>query len=136
MEMNIYQIEEVAKRTGLTKRAIRYYEDIELIKPIRTNSQYRLYSEEDIEKITRIRTYKDSLGFSLNEVKDIFDLELVIKSLSNGEVQHNDKIETSIAAIEHQIQLIEIKEETMEKVKKRYLEILQDLKNKYDLNKR
>lgn len=130
MEKKYYRIEEVAKRTGLTKRAIRYYEDIELIKPVRTESQYRLYSEEDIEKISRIISYKDSLGFSLNEVKDVFHLELIIKSISAGENRDKGMIEASIAAIENQIHLIEKKEETMRMVKKRYLEILDDLKSK------
>ena len=130
MEKKYYRIEEVAKRTGLTKRAIRYYEDIELIKPVRTESQYRLYSEEDIEKISRIISYKDSLGFSLNEVKDVFHLELIIKSISAGENRDKGMIKASIAAIENQIHLIEKKEETMRMVKKRYLEILDDLKSK------
>lgn len=132
MEKKYYRIEEVAGQTGLTKRAIRYYEDIELIKPVRTESQYRLYSEEDIEKISRIKSYKDSLGFSLNEVKDVFDLELVIKSIFAGENQNKEVIGTSITAIENQIHLIEKKEETLQKVKKRYLEIMSDLKSKHD----
>ena len=130
MEKKYYRIEEVAKRTGLTKRAIRYYEDIELIKPVRTESQYRLYSEDDIEKVSRIKSYKDSLGFSLNEVKDVFDLELIIKSITAGENRDKGMIGASIAAIESQIQLIEKKEETMQFVKKRYMEILNDLKSK------
>lgn len=134
MEQQYYQIEEVAKRTGLTKRAIRYYEDIELIKPVRTESQYRLYSEDDIEKISRIKSYKDSLGFSLNEVKEIFDLELIIKSIFDKESQNKDMIERSIKEIENQIKLIEKKEEAMLKVKKRYLEVLAELQSEYDNN--
>ncbi len=130
MEENFYRIEEVARRTGLTKRAIRYYEDMELIQPQRTESQYRLYSEEDIDKITRIRSYKDSLGFSLNEIKDAFQLEFVIRSISAGEKTDLDAIQNSIQAIENQIQLIEKKEITMQRVKKRYHEILLELKNK------
>jgi len=134
MDQQYYRIEDVAKRTGLTKRAIRYYEDIELIKPVRTEAQYRLYSEDDIEKISRIKSYKDSLGFSLNEVKEIFDLELIIKSIFNGENQNKDVIGKSIKAIENEIKLIEKKEETMLKVKKRYLKVLADLKSKLDNN--
>lgn len=130
MEKKYYRIEEVAKRTGLTKRAIRYYEDIELIKPVRTESQYRLYSDEDIEKISRIVSYKDSMGFSLNEVKDVFHLELIIKSITAGENRDMEMIKASVSAVENQIQLIEKKEETMRIVKKRYLEILDDLKTR------
>ncbi len=127
MEKKLYRIEEVAKITGLTKRAIRYYEDIELIKPVRTESQYRLYSDEDIDRISRIRSYKDSLGFSLNEVKDVFDLELIIRGIIEGEHQDKEMIEKSVHAINKQIELIEQKEETMKRVKAKYMDILADL---------
>ena len=127
MEKKLYRIEEVAKITGLTKRAIRYYEDIELIKPVRTESQYRLYSDEDIDRISRIRSYKDSLGFSLNEVKDVFDLELIIRGIIEGEHHDKEMIEKSVHAINKQIELIEQKEETMKRVKAKYMDILADL---------
>lgn len=54
MENKYYKIEEVAKKTGLTKRAIRYYEDVELIKPIRVESSYRLYTEV----LEKLKTHK------------------------------------------------------------------------------
>lgn len=130
MDKHLYRIEDVAKKTGLTKRAIRYYEAMELIKPVRTEAQYRLYSDDDIEKIARIKSYRESLGFSLNEVKDVFDLELTIRSIVRGENQNKDMIEKSIRAIENQIRLIENKEETMKRVKHKYLEVLEDLQEK------
>ncbi|SKA74877.1 transcriptional regulator, MerR family [Clostridium sp. USBA 49] len=127
MDNKYYQIEEVAAKTGLTKRAIRYYEDIELIKPIRTKSFYRLYTDEDIENILRIKDLKGKLGFSLNEVKDIFELELDIKSIFKGEKYDHDFIEDSIKKIEGQLKIIEEKEETLKKVKNKYIEILEKL---------
>ena len=75
MDTKYYKIEEVAVKTGLTKRALRYYEDLELIMPKRTDASYRLYSEEDIENINRIKDLRESLGFCLNDVKVILELE-------------------------------------------------------------
>ncbi len=66
---NYFRIEEVAKKTGLTQRTLRYYEDIQLIFPYRAESGYRFYTLEDLEKIQRIKEIKDCLGFSLHENK-------------------------------------------------------------------
>lgn len=127
MDNKYYRIEEVAKRTGLTKRAIRYYEEMELIKPVRTDAGYRLYSEDDIEKILKIRSYRDSLGFTLTEVRDIFELELVIRSIFEGDNRSEAVIENSMKLIEAQIKLIEQKQETLQKVKSKYQEALAKL---------
>jgi len=81
MDTKYYKIEEVATKTGLTKRALRYYEDLELITPKRTDASYRLYSEEDIENIIRIKGFRKSLGFSLNDVKVIIELETDLKQI-------------------------------------------------------
>ena len=49
MDQKYYQIDEVSKITDLTKRSIRYYEDMGLFTPTaRTDSGYRMYSDEDI----------------------------------------------------------------------------------------
>src|SRR6476661_4626578 len=61
-----YRIEQVAARTGLTKRTLRYYEEIGLLPPpTRTEGNYRLYSAADIARLERIKRMRDLLGFSL-----------------------------------------------------------------------
>lgn len=78
--MELLKIEEVAKRTGLTKRAIRYYEDIGLISaPERTQGGIRLYAEEDIEKINKILLVKEVLGFSLAEIQEYLAFQTLIE---------------------------------------------------------
>jgi MerR family transcriptional regulator, repressor of the yfmOP operon len=129
MDHKYYRIEDVATKTGLTKRALRYYEDIELIKPVRAESLYRLYTEEDIDKVIRIKELKDNLGFSLNEIKDVFELEQDIKSIKKGEKKDKDTLDGIIKAIENQMKLIEEKEEILERVKGKYSEILNNLKS-------
>ena len=81
MDEIYYKIEEVAVKTGLTKRALRYYEELELIIPKRTDASYRLYSEEDIENINRIKDLRESLGFCLNDVKVILKLANDVKRI-------------------------------------------------------
>ena len=66
------RIEHVAARTGLTKRTLRYYEEIGLLAPpTRTEGGYRLYSQRDITELDRIKRLKELLGFSLAEIRDI-----------------------------------------------------------------
>ncbi|HEV8190306.1 MAG TPA: MerR family transcriptional regulator [Ktedonobacterales bacterium] len=66
-----YRIEQVAERTGLTRRTLRYYEEIGLLPPPRrTEGNYRLYSEEDLAYIERIHQMKSALGLSLKEVEE------------------------------------------------------------------
>ncbi|WP_419876115.1 MerR family transcriptional regulator [Candidatus Pristimantibacillus sp. PTI5] len=78
--MHLLKIEEVANRTGLTKRAIRYYEDIGLISaPERTQGNIRLYSEDDIAKINKIILAKEVLGFSLAELQQYMEFQTAIE---------------------------------------------------------
>ena len=70
------RIEQVAARTGLTKRTLRYYEEIGLLPPpTRTEGGYRLYSEADVHQLERIKRLKDLLGFSLAEIREMADAE-------------------------------------------------------------
>jgi MerR family transcriptional regulator, repressor of the yfmOP operon len=71
-----WRIDQVAARTGLTKRTLRYYEEIGLLEPsTRTEGGYRLYSEADIEHLERIKRLRDLLGFSLAEIREIAEAE-------------------------------------------------------------
>jgi MerR family transcriptional regulator, repressor of the yfmOP operon len=71
-----WRIEQVSARTGLTKRTLRYYEEIGLLAPpTRTEGGYRLYSEDDIQHLQRIKRLKDLLGFSLDKIREIAQAE-------------------------------------------------------------
>jgi DNA-binding transcriptional MerR regulator len=126
-ETNYSKIEEVALRTGLTKRALRYYEDIHLLHPVRGESGYRLFAEEDIEKLIRIKELKESLGFTLNEVKDILELENGLKTLWNENRNKKEEIQKSMEKIQKQIGIIESKEQTLGRAKAKYNDALNRL---------
>ena len=71
-----FRIEQVAARTGLTKRTLRYYEEIGLLPPpTRTEGGYRLYSATDISHLDLIKRLRDLLGFSLAEIRELADAE-------------------------------------------------------------
>lgn len=71
-----YRMEEVVKRTGLTPRAIRYYEELGLLRPSgRTAGGFRLFTEDDIAQLLRINELQTLLGFSLAEIKQTLRVE-------------------------------------------------------------
>jgi MerR family transcriptional regulator, repressor of the yfmOP operon len=72
----LLRIQEVAGDTGLTPRAIRYYEEIGLLAPAaRSDGAYRLYDGEDLERLRFIRGLRDDAGFSLAEIGQLLEDE-------------------------------------------------------------
>lgn len=63
---------EVEKITGLTRKAILYYEDKGLIRPHKGENNYRSYSQDDVKKLLKISIYR-KLGLSISEIKNILD---------------------------------------------------------------
>jgi len=120
MDTKYYKIEEVAIKTGLTKRALRYYEEIELIIPKRTDASYRLYCEEDIENINRIKDLRESLGFCLKDVKVILELEKDFKRIFKEDIKDDIMINKSITLIKKQIASIEQKELSLRRSKEKF----------------
>ena len=59
-------IGEVARHTGVPAKTIRYYEDIELVKPARAGNGYRDYSEADIHRLRFLQRSR-SLGFTIED---------------------------------------------------------------------
>lgn len=132
MEKKYYKIEDVSIKTGLTKRAIRYYEDLNLITPKRTDSGYRLYTDEDIEKIQKIISLKESLGFSLAEIKNALDLDKNVKNILSGEHADITTINNYINMIKEQIKLIDEKSNKLLIAKQKFEELLLKLNNLKD----
>ena len=60
-------IRDVARRTGLTSRALRFYEARGLLKPLRTYSGRRLYGGGELERIQQILALKRA-GLSLAQI--------------------------------------------------------------------
>lgn len=65
--MNPLSIKEVAELTGLSLRALRYYDQLGLVSPMRQDNGYRAYLASDLERLQQVLFYRE-LGMELDEI--------------------------------------------------------------------
>jgi len=118
--VNQYKIEEVANACGLTKRTIRYYEEIGLLfPPDRSEGGYRLYSDKHIERLKQILMARDVLGASLQELQEYVSVieELQLRRQGAREAQDRalklNKLEEMERIASDQLRLIDQKMEKL-----------------------
>jgi MerR family copper efflux transcriptional regulator len=71
---DLMQIGQVADRTGLSLRTIRFYEENGLVVPTaRSDGGFRLYSEADVARLDVVKRMKP-LGFTLEEMQELLAL--------------------------------------------------------------
>lgn len=111
-----YTIEQVAMQVGMTKRTLRYYEEVGLLSPAeRTEGNYRRYTDDDIQHLKRIKELRDLLGFSLNDIRKFLSADEErgqIKLAYQQETEARAKIvqlDRTDALLQEQIQLVEQK---------------------------
>jgi MerR family transcriptional regulator/heat shock protein HspR len=71
----VYVISVAASIVSVHPRTLRIYEDAGLVCPARTQTNIRLYSENDIRRVMWIRHLTQNLGVNLAGVRILFELE-------------------------------------------------------------
>ncbi|QFT73873.1 Cu(I)-responsive transcriptional regulator [Ruegeria sp. THAF33] len=66
-------IGDVSARTGLPAKTIRYYEDIDLIKPLRDDNGYRRFRDQDVHKLNFLGRAR-ALGFTIGDCRTLLAL--------------------------------------------------------------
>jgi len=123
------QIGELAKKTKVTPRTIKHYEDKGLLKPFKkTRGGFRLYQNDKVKLVERIRQLKKA-GFSLREVKEMEEINGIVEGNIFEKVDDNE-LNKMIEFL--QSQLIKTEERLNEtiKVKKGLEEIIEFLKKR------
>jgi DNA-binding transcriptional MerR regulator len=70
----LLRIQEAAAEVGLTARSVRYYEEVGLLLPAaRSEGDYRLYDESDVERLRFIKGLRDDAGFSIAEIARLLE---------------------------------------------------------------
>src|SRR6186997_2166370 len=112
----LLRINEVAAETGLTTRAIRYYEEIGLLAPAaRSDGDYRLYDASDLDRLQFIRSLRDDAGFSLAQIGQLLEDDAARERNRERFRQTGDRDERRALLIEsrartaHQIEILETK---------------------------
>jgi DNA-binding transcriptional MerR regulator len=109
------RIDEVARRTNLTKRTLRYYEELGLLEPAqRSEGNYRLYSESDVHALEHIKAMRDLLGLELKEIRELVAAELERERIRR-QWQADSNLEWRLTALDE-----------VEQVARRELELLQE----------
>ncbi len=101
---DLIPIGEMARRTGLSVSAIRFYEDRGLIEPVRTSGNQRRFLRSDLRRVSFIRIAQQ-LGLSLGEI------DSAMRDLPHGRTPNardwrvisasiRDRIESRIAELE------------------------------------
>lgn len=65
-------LNEIANEVGMTKRAIKYYEEKGLLSVNKSNNGYRDYSTNDVDTLKRISVYR-KLGVSVKDIKSLLE---------------------------------------------------------------
>ena len=96
-------ISDVANRSGLPSKTIRYYEDIGLIKPLRDGNGYRAFRDSDMHKLAFLGRAR-ALGFTIDNCRALLAL-WEDKSRASADVRaiakdHLKQIEAKITDLE------------------------------------
>ncbi len=120
-----YQIGEVADRTGVTQRTLRFYEEKGLLQPSeRMQGGFRLYSEGDVERIELIKRLQGLLGLTLAEIKEMVDAEELLQQMRatfrpNRELRSRKRrVAKVLSALHLQLDIVERKIEQLHEMKK------------------
>ncbi|MFD1216244.1 MULTISPECIES: MerR family DNA-binding protein [Microbulbifer] len=102
--MNISQ---AARRSGLSTKALRYYESVALIVPSRSENGYREYSSADLALLQFIQRAR-ACGFSVEEVRGLLALYQ-----DPARRSHDAKV-----LVEEKLQQVEAQMKTLQEMRK------------------
>src|SRR5579859_7014027 len=72
----LVRIGDVAEATGLTPRAIRYYEECGLLRPAtRRSGANRRYEQDDLDRLRLIKRLREDVGLSLADIRTYLEVE-------------------------------------------------------------
>jgi len=86
-----YMISVVSKRFDVHPQTLRLYEREGLLKPSRTDGNTRLYSDDDLERLSRILRLTRDLGVNLAGVEVVLNMQQMMETM---EKEFNDLLES------------------------------------------
>ena len=102
-----YTIQELAQLSGISTRTLRYYDEIGLLKPARTNEAgYRFYGQWEVDMLQQILFYR-ALDMKLVTIQAIiqapnFQHAEALKTHRDALLQRKKQLETILQTVEKQ----------------------------------
>lgn len=91
-----YTVQKLGKLAGITTRTLRYYDEINILKPARINSSgYRIYGEAEVDRLQQILFYRE-FGLGLDNIKEIIN---------------DSEFDGTSALLEHRMKLLDKKKQ-------------------------
>ncbi|MCH8031855.1 MAG: heavy metal-responsive transcriptional regulator [Bacteroidetes bacterium] len=99
----LFTIGQLAKRCGVTPRAVRHYETLRLLKaPIRGENNYRFFDADSVERLSFIARCR-SLGFSIPEIAELLrvvdDPDHTCAQIVQLTRSHLEEVDTQLRAL-------------------------------------
>lgn len=100
-----YTIKKLAHLTGVSNRTLRYYDQINLLKPKRINSAgYRIYGEAEIDRLQQILFFK-GFGLPLDKIRTIMAAEP--EEIQQALAEQHQRLLTERTLLDQQIAALE-----------------------------
>jgi MerR family transcriptional regulator, repressor of the yfmOP operon len=119
----LLRIQEVGAALGLTARTIRYYEELGLLTPAaRSEGDYRLYDEDDVERLRFIKDLRDEAGFSLAEISQLLEDEAARTDFrvrfreTTDPAERRSILEDALARVDRQASSLQAKAERLHRM--------------------
>lgn len=103
------RISEMSELAGVSRRTLQYYDDIGILGTERSEVNYRLYSDDDMQRLWEIMVYKE-LGVQLRAIQKLIELsekdrkEYLLKYIAGLKQEIcslQDQIEFSVWILNH-----------------------------------
>ena len=108
------RIGEVAERTGVTTRTIRYYEELGLLPSSaeRVKGTHRHYTEADVQRLSELVRLRDLLGLTLEELVELAEAEEARAAIRSrladdpGKAEQLQLVERAFPLVQRQLELV------------------------------
>jgi len=109
----LLRIGDLAERTGVTPRTVRYYEELGLLpRSVREHGKHRTYDADDVERLRELTRLRDLLGLSLEELKQMVEAQVAREELRQRFAEADSReerlriVEAALPHVETQLELV------------------------------
>ena len=108
MDNDLMRIGEIAGFFNVSAKAIRIYEKMGIIKPVKIDpkTKYRYYSADQVQQLNALLDLKE-LGFSLSEIKRLLDGGMTNEKFMDALIHKKTSWQNIIASAEHKVNVID-----------------------------